>query len=136
MRQSRTYVYKVLQSSWGIRIAITATAELQAGREEERLASDLPVWLAFAGSAAELSPLDKERLAEGLSSVAFEVSRRVDGRPVTVTVGEVSYVESDFQIEGLSVAMCRWAEAEFNLPQRQIIESFDRVANRYLFDWQ
>ncbi|MDF5759202.1 hypothetical protein [Spongiactinospora sp. TRM90649] len=135
MKQSSTYVYQLLKSAWGIRISITAGVQFRSGQTGGRVTTASPVWIAFTGSASRLPSVDKERLTQGLSEVAAEISKSVPGKPVTVTVEEVSYVESDFQIEGLSVAICRWAEDAFGLPARQITESFDRAANRYHFEW-
>ncbi|WP_176738488.1 hypothetical protein [Micromonospora pallida] len=68
--------------------------------------------------------------------MAAEISEKVGGQPVTVSVLKISYQECDFQTEGLSVAMCRWAEDEFGLTRRDIGESYDRKAGRYVFDWR
>ncbi|MFE6485700.1 hypothetical protein ACFVGN_22575 [Streptomyces sp. NPDC057757] len=133
-KQLSTYVYKVLKSSWGIRISITAGVQFRAGQEEGRVTGS-PVWIEFAGSASGFPYVYKKELARGLSVVAAEISERVDGKSVTVVVDEVIYVESDFQVDGISVAMCRWAEDAFGLNVRQISESFDREANRYHFEW-
>ncbi|MCX4784252.1 hypothetical protein [Streptomyces sp. NBC_01264] len=133
--QFSTHVYKILKSSWGIRISITAGVQFETGQEKERVAAGYPVWLRFTDSASDLPPAYKEEATKGLSMVAAEISESINGRTVTVTVGEVSYVESDFQIDGISVAMCRWAEDMFEIHGRQIIASFDREANRYHFEW-
>ncbi|MGW1716721.1 hypothetical protein [Streptomyces sp. NPDC002156] len=136
MRNPRTYVYRLLKTSWGVRVSITAQAEIREGAEGGRVDPSVPVWIAFGEVVAELPETFREKMREGLSVVADEISGSVLGRPVTVTVSELSYVESDFQIEGISVAMCRWAEEEFVLPRRRIEESFDPATNRYVFDWR
>ncbi|MDF6066839.1 hypothetical protein AB0K64_33895 [Streptomyces sp. NPDC053741] len=135
MMQLSTYVYKILKSSWGIRISITAGVEFRAGQEGERVTAGYPVWVRFADSASSLPPACKEEVSKGLSMIAAEVSEKVNDRPVMVTVGELSYIESDFQVDGISVAICRWAENMFGLHERQITASFDRELNRYHFEW-
>ncbi|MEU8215315.1 hypothetical protein AB0C47_06045 [Micromonospora taraxaci] len=95
----------------------------------------MPVGLAFEGSVAELPPAYKEELRNGLGVVAAEISESAGGRPVTVSVLNLTYQECDFQVEGLAVAMCRWAEQEFGLASHRVDESFDRERNRYVFDW-
>lgn len=135
MKKFSTYTYTVIKSAWGVRIVITAEVHLREGNEEERVVPEFSVWLRFCPSVAEL-PLDyQEKLEQGLGTVTAGISRATKGNPVTVTVKEVSYVESDFQSEGIPVAMCRWAEDAFNLPARKITESFDHTANRYHFTW-
>jgi hypothetical protein len=50
-------------------------------------------------------------------------------------VESIFYVESDYQPEGLAVAMLRWLEEEFSLPDHDIQVTFDRNGNRYSFEW-
>lgn len=136
MGNPRTYVYRLLKTSWGVRISITAQADFQEGAEGERVDPSVPVWISFGEAVVELPETFRMEMSEGLSVVAREISESFLGRPVTVTVKELSYVESDFQIEGISVAMCRWSEEEFGLPHRRIDESFDPATNRYIFGWR
>ncbi|MGW4116138.1 hypothetical protein ACWEFJ_35140 [Actinosynnema sp. NPDC004786] len=128
-------MYQVLKSSWGIRILLTAEVEEREGSESEKVVADQSVWLAFNGTAATLSDVHRQKIAEGLADAVPDIIRQVRGTPIRVVVGGVSYVETDFQEEGLSVAMRRWVEKEFGLPEKKIVESFDRSANRYMFDW-
>lgn len=131
----RTYVYHVLKSSWGIKISLTADIEEREGSASERVIADQSVWLAFNGAAATLSDFHRQKIAEGLTETVYDIVRQARGTPIRVVISDVALVETDFQEEGLSVAMCRWVEEEFGLPKRKIVESFDRAANRYIFDW-
>lgn len=135
MGNPRTYVYKLLKTSWGVRISITAQAEFQEGAEGERVDPSGPVWISLGEAIVKLPEEFKRKLSDGISASAPGISRSVGGRPVTVRVEELGFVETDFQVDGISVAMCRWSEEEFGLPRRRIDESFDRATNRYVFDW-
>ncbi|PKV89891.1 hypothetical protein [Streptomyces sp. TLI_146] len=136
MTESRTYTYKLLKGPWGVRISLTAQVVHAEPSDGERVSAEVPVWIAFEETASGLDEAVKAGLRDGLAAVASEVSDSVAGTPATVIIHRMSYVESDFQEEGVPVAMCRWAEEEFGLPPRRIDASFDRTANRYSFDWR
>lgn len=131
-----TYVYRLLKSSWGILISITAQADFKAELTGQIVSPGIPVGLVFSGRAANIPRPDKEEIARGLGLIAREISLKVNDGPVIVNVSDVSYMESDFQLEGLSVAICRWAERELGLDYHDIVETFDRASNRYSFDWR
>ncbi|WP_433794557.1 hypothetical protein [Actinoplanes sp. CA-252034] len=126
----RTYRYRLLRTSWGIWINLTARAEAGELPGGVVVSPGLPVRLACVGSAATLLEGEREELRRGLAAVAAGLPG-----PLTVIVSDVALVEVDFQPEGLAVAMCRWAEEEFGLTPRVIGESYDRATNRYVFDW-
>jgi hypothetical protein len=127
-----THEYKVIRSSWGVRIVITATVSISEARD----ANNSSVELIFTGSAADLPANYKDELASGLARCEAAILEQSSGsRRVVVDVERVAFIESDFQVDGLSVAMCRWAEAAFSLPFRKIDETFDRKANAYNFEW-
>lgn len=129
-----SHTYKILTSFWGIRIAITATVLTDTDRRSGRGGSGVEV--KFSDSAAALPSQYRSEIASGLARCEAEIVELVDEGRVVVDVERVSFVESDFQVEGLSIAMCRWAEAAFELTPRQISETFDRAANRYVFEWE
>ncbi|MFC5185044.1 hypothetical protein [Actinomadura harenae] len=129
------YVYQLIESSWGIMVSITAAARVGDGEAGEPVLADGSLRLAFSGAAEKLSDDLKGEIASGLARVAPRVARVTDSLPVLIEVSDISYMESDFQIEGLSVAMLRWAENEFGLDEQKILASFDRGSNRYNFDF-
>lgn len=135
MSASRTHLYRLIKSSWGIRISITAEVHFRCQMDALQTGPGSPVWIARGTSEGKLSDADIRELAKGLNYVASEISDKVGGGRVHVMITDVAYVESDFQVEGLAVAMCRWAEAEFNLMHHEIVESYDRSTNRYTFEW-
>lgn len=135
MRPARTYRYRLLKSSWGIQITITAQVSFGEVEDGEWVDSAHRLAILFADSVTGIPDSYKQELGNGLAFVAPEIVERLEGAAATVTVLQVTFTECDFQIEGLAVAICRWAEAEFDLRPRQIDESFDRGANRYVFDW-
>ncbi|MEV8045923.1 hypothetical protein AB0P02_19065 [Streptomyces griseoluteus] len=128
------YVYRLIKSSWGIRIAITARVEHRVAVEGVRISPEEQLWLEFP-SLSMLTESEKDEVAKGLRYVSREIAEKVGSQALVVAIESISYVESDFQLEGLSVAMLRWAEVEFGLQVHEIVETFSRESNRYIFEW-
>jgi hypothetical protein len=130
-----TYTYRLLKSSWGILVSITA--EVRTGQGERIGAVPLgdDVFLVDGTSTKSLSQSAMEMLIIGLKPLAAEIAHTKEkDLPVQIIVTEIRYNDSDFQIEGLAAAISGWAIAEFGLTQRDITVSFDREGNRYLFE--
>lgn len=129
-----TYVYRLIKSSWGIRIAITARVEHRVAVEGMRISPEGQLWLEFP-SLSTLAESEKDEVAKGLRYVSREIAEKVGSQALAIVIESISYVESDFQLEGLSVAMLRWAEVEFGLQIHEIAETFNRESNRYILEW-
>jgi hypothetical protein len=131
---SETYVYRLLKSSWGVRVAITGTSEdLPPG--PDGVTSCGLVSTGFSGGAAKLADELREEIVAGLSMIRREISESRGGAAVSVTIQEVKFNEADFQVDGLRAAAIRWAEMYFGLPEHLIGEDFDKSSNRYIFDF-
>lgn len=128
-----TYVYRLIKSSWGIRIAITARVEQRASVEGVRISREDQLWLEFP-SGSMLTDPEKDEVAKGLRYVSREITAKIGSHAVVLVIESISYVESDFQLEGLSVAMLRWAEVEFGLQAHEVVETFSRESNRYIIE--
>jgi hypothetical protein len=126
------YAYKVLKSSWGIWISVTAAVWHGATGESSGNGRDPD--LKFSGHAAELPIECQDQLRAGWVAVSSEISREIsDG--TCVLVEDVEFVDTDFQAEGLAVAMCRWAEQAFGFETHEVDVSFAAEGNRYVFVW-
>jgi hypothetical protein len=130
---SSTYVYRVLKSTWGIRVSVTASSAVVSLVDGLSLGAQEGVAVSFSESAAELSDTLKGEIREGLALVESDILAACCGKSVSIAVEKVAFNETDFQVEGLSVAMIRWAEQEFGLPAHEVEVSFDRYINRYSF---
>lgn len=127
-----TYVYKVLKSSWGIWISVTAV--VRRGDAGGPSGNERTPELKFSGRAAEMPLEYQDQLREGWVVVSSEISREVED-DIFVIVEDVAFVDTDFQAEGLAVAMCRWAENAFGLETHEVDVTFDSEENRYVFVW-
>lgn len=129
-----TYTYRVLKSSWGILISITAETSIGQGADENAVPLGPSVFLVDATPGRSLSRRAVEMLTVGLHPLAAEIASSV-AEPVRIAVTEIRYNDSDFQEEGLAAAIQGWAIAEFGLAPREIPVIFDRKENRYVFDF-
>ncbi len=131
---SSTYVYRLIKSSWGIRISITARVEQRVSMGGVRVSPGEELWLEFP-DASTLTEIEKAEVVRGLRFVSREIAEKTGSKDRVVVIESISYVESDFQLEGLAVAMLRWAEVQFELKVHEIDVAFDRESNGYIFEW-
>ncbi|MGY5077233.1 hypothetical protein ACWIGX_09140 [Streptomyces nigrescens] len=142
----QTVVYRVKGPTWGIAIDLTAGSASAAAPPAgaERISNR--IWLDTT-PVLEHPPADRSglRLTQdevgwlrhglGLATEAIEAARP-PGRHTVVTVHRVLFPAADFQVEGLAGAIVEWSSKEFGIPEVAVGLSFDRAANRFLFDWQ
>lgn len=131
------YLFTVKKAGWGIHITITVTSSIGAQPRSTAtpLKDTIPVAVVFSGPGERMPEEMKREAFKGLRFVAEEIFESVDHKPVEIEISDITYPELDFQLEGVSVAICRWAEQEFNLRDHEIWSSFDRAENKYFFDW-
>lgn len=129
-----TFIYRVLLTSWGVWIKLEAHGQVggEEGRRSVYVGSGVSLVDDTEGDG--LSLIAVTMLRRGLLSISDEISKSVEGRPVSVVITNVQYNDCDFQNEGLSAAIVLWAVGEFGLPERSIEVTFDRAENRYSFD--
>ncbi|WP_435172794.1 hypothetical protein [Actinacidiphila sp. bgisy145] len=102
--------------------------------EGMRISPEEHLWLEFP-RLSTLTESEEDEVAKGLRHVSREIAEKAGSQALVVVIDSISYVESDFQSEGLSVAMIRWAEVEFGLQVHEIVEKFSRESNLYIFEW-
>lgn len=133
MALSSTYTYKVLKSSWGILISITAEVLTDGADGAHVIPVTDDVVLVDATADRSLSSGALAMLARGLMPLANEIMSCVSRRPVMIAVQDIRYNDCDFQEEGLAATMFGWAIAEFDLESRDIPVAFNKEANKYVF---
>lgn len=129
-----THIYRVLQSSWGIWISITAAANISDPGDHAHAPATARGHLIFDTALDALPPHYREALQDGWTRVEPRISERLN-QHVDVTVEDITFVDTDFQVEGLPVAIVRWAEDAFDLTPLPLEVTFDRAASRYHFAW-
>jgi hypothetical protein len=142
--ETRTTLYRLRQGPWGIWIkltastAVTAAPPLRGERIADRIWLDAtPVRTHPATDRRGLRLLAEEAdwLRHGMSLAAPGLASLTPASHTLVTVHRVLFPEADFQPEGLAAALLLWTEEEFGLPPYPVGVTFDRAANRYLYEW-
>ena len=129
----RTFRFRVLKSSWGI--AVDLTARTWTGVDVPRRAIQVGsrTWLDV--SSGQLTSVDVDQLVFAARRVADSIEAARPGANVTIDVRDVAYALTDYQAEGLAAALIGWAIEEFELEYPAIQITFDSEQNWYEFDW-
>lgn len=127
---SNIFTYRVLKTTWGISIEINA----------ERLPKDrisdsyqaLSQYLYVDESLKWLSEDEKYFLLEGLN-LASEPLVNFFGQEFVVLVSNIDFSYTDYQEEGLAMALAGWLNRFFALPLKEIEVKFSKDLNKYVF---
>ncbi len=131
MYSIHTFRYSLIRAAWGIQVEIT-------GQLVPGLVGDTPaqagenLWLSCSSKFTTVAEFDA--LVVGAMRMAPEVQPRLGNQLSTVVVSNIEYIETDFQVEGLSMAIIGWLIEEFDLEPPKIDISFNRELNQYVFD--
>lgn len=127
----RTFPLRILKASWGIAVDLRARSLVVSQPPPGALAVRPRVLLDV--TRVQLPAVDIEHLMSGLNTMASAVEAKEPNGYVVIEVDEVKYTPTDYQPEGLAVAMIGWISEEFELDPPMIDVRFDKKANRYIF---
>jgi len=127
--EPRTVSFRVLRSSWGIAVDLTARATRGSAPEDAFRVGER-TWLRCSESVLED---DVAFLRRGLARVAAEVDAAGDGEHVVVDVLRVDYVPTDYQADAMEPLIAMWAAEEFGFNAPAVTVDFVPAANRYVF---
>ncbi len=130
---SRTYDYRVIKTSWGIEVSLTARVVPAEGVRDTVWITRL-VGLAYALEDRDVLPAENEQFVLALRALAPRIETRIKD-PIVIEVQQISYMPTDFQIEGIRAAMYYWATEEFGLTSPEIAVSYDAAVKCYQFAW-
>jgi hypothetical protein len=122
---------RILMSTWGIAIDLQARALFVKESPTGLLSVSPRVWLDV--SRIQLPEEDVDQLVRGLRVMASAIENRTHGKCVIIEVGQVAYTPTDYQPEGMALAMIGWVSEEFDLDSPVTDIYFDRDANKYVF---
>jgi hypothetical protein len=131
-----TYSYRIIKSSWGI--AINITADVLPLADGERTATKIRqgLWLSVdPGLGLKLSQQEHQMLAAGLRLIGEGMAEIVqrDG-PLVIQIDDISFNPTDYQEEGLAYALASWVAHHFNLSLALPPVHFFKQENRYTFN--
>ncbi|WP_437735372.1 hypothetical protein [Sorangium sp. So ce1335] len=130
-----TFSYRVIKSSWGIRIDLTADVARLEGVADSAIEIAPGLW--FVNEDAHLDRDEEEFLKRGVQLVAADIlSSSAFTAPSLVRVTRVWFVPTDYQPEGLTCAMAAWAAERFGFSIPKIDVRFSRQENRCIFNFE
>lgn len=127
----RTFPLRILKASWGIAVDLRARALVVAQPPDGLLAFGRRVLLDV--THVQLPAVDIEQLMSGLDAMTSAIEEKEPDGYIVIEVDEVKYTPTDYQPEGIAVAMIGWISEEFELVPPTIEVYFDKAANRYIF---
>lgn len=131
MKPSKTVIYKIFKSGWGIWVKVTA-------RIEEANISDIPISnriclkKGIKNKNIVLSETELDYLTRGLKWISDQIEEQIQ-QPISIIIEEIQIIYCDYQEEGLFYAIASWAAEyfKFTLPTYQY--EFNKIKNRYEF---
>jgi hypothetical protein len=132
---SSTYNFRIIMSSWGIAIDITAEAISRSDYSGDATEIKDGLWLAIETNRVA-SNTEHQYLATGLRLVAKEMQNVIaTNGPLVVRVLDIWFVPTDYQEEGLACALAGWMSQQFGVTYQMPHVHFDNGRNRYEFDF-
>ncbi|MGB1250968.1 MAG: hypothetical protein ACPG8W_10170 [Candidatus Promineifilaceae bacterium] len=137
MNTTITHSYRLISSSWGIAIDLTGyyvkdskhSMEAYAdATKAKKIDNDLYVKI-----LPELTEVEASMLAQGLRSISHQLKSI---KPITIVISRLNYDPTDYQAEGLYLAIRGWVGQTFKLELPSIPASFNHEQNRYEFDFE
>lgn len=137
----RTYWYRLLKTSWGISIQLTAEYQKcseYSGTNIIKIMDGLYLHIADT-KYPESSGFSIEGLnwiIYGLTSISSDIIKKSPFcNDTLIVIHSVIYGMCDYQDEGMVPAIVGWAAEEFDFEPPIINVSYSRDQNRYIYDF-
>ena len=126
-----TYHYRIIKSSWGVAIDITAEMTSVPIVGAKQVTDTI-----YLSMEAPIGLMSEERayLVGGLRLVADQIHSTLNA-PVMIRILELTFNHCDYQPEGLACAIAGWVAQEMGFEPPTIQVTFDRQLNQYQFDF-
>ncbi len=128
--------YKILKTSWGIWIQITASTKKLIYKDENLLEAYQVSPKIFIRESPELNIYLNEDnlkfLIGGLKWVAKKIEESIE-TPILITFEHIQLMLNDFQKEGLFYSSAFWASEHFKFKMPEYKYSYNRLENKYEF---
>ena len=128
--------YRLLKSSWGIAIDVDAsyTSIDDYSDKEHCIKLNAGIW--FINKCTFLSKEELQCLMDGVLFIEHNIINSSEHKEKTlIEINDVQYSPTDYQIDGIKVAIIEWASIVFNFKLPLICTSFDKKLNKYLFSY-
>jgi hypothetical protein len=126
-----TFKYRVLKSSWGIAIDVTARFDFSASPENADSISD-GIHLVIDDQTL---PNEYFELVEtGVNLMSDRIKECDVEFPLCVRITELKFNPCDFQPCGIPWAVAGWITSELEISPPAVSIEFDKTANCYVYD--
>jgi hypothetical protein len=130
------FEYRLIKSSWGIAIDIEASYVCLKTPPTfgERISNN--IWLTSNIKPLSLSESQFQWILKGLKLISEKITHKIDVKEhVLITISNIELNPSDYQIDGLALAIIGWTCQEFNISSPKLDIEFDKMNNKYSIDW-
>lgn len=131
--QETTSSLKILKSTWGISIQLTAL------HKESNLVSSkyfITDRIGLNNNLIGIRLSEKEiiMLISGLRWVSEEIENKIEGnKSIVIELVKLELADTDFQEEGLYYGIAKWASDHFHFSLPHYSVNFDKKDNKYIF---
>lgn len=131
MKPSKTVIYKIIKSTWGIWIKITAKVA-KANVSAIPISNHIYLKKEIKKKNIVLNETELDYLTRGLKWISDQIEEQIQ-QPISIIIEEIQIIYCDYQEEGLFYAIASWAAEyfKFKLPTYQY--EFNKTKNRYEF---
>lgn len=130
---SNRYDYKIIKGSWGIAVGLHVDCQRPQSLPPDAQEVAKQLWLWVDQATWRPTPREWDALRLGVNLVADPLAH-AGQLPLLVRVLKVEYRPTDYQEEGLTLALANGLSQEFGLEPPDIPVRFDRAINRYVFE--
>jgi hypothetical protein len=133
MLYKTTHTFKVLKSSWGIWIQITAEHRIvNSFSHDYKPVSDF-IRFGFDKLQERLNEYDVKLLINGLKWIAKQIEQKFEGELIEIELIDCKFNLSDFQSEGFYYGIADWAAVHFDFKLPDYSVNFNKSENKYEF---
>ncbi len=135
------YTYWVCKSSWGVHVKLIAEyvqMDFEHNQQAEQIGEK--TWIRFADKPLFEGKKFWERempyLKKGLQLVRDKIEAKSKYQYTLIVIHDISYNTCDFQAEGIIAAIIGWLAKVFEFAPPKIDVTFNKVQNKYEFNFE
>jgi hypothetical protein len=134
-----SFEYRIIKSTWGIYIRLTAIAlpkDDSSPETQETIEITPDLGLIAKPTNIKVNQTMIDYLTLGLQIVATQISQYAGPKlPLVIHILKIEVDFVDYQPEGLACAMIGWAGQEFGFIPPVIPVYYDKTLRKYIFDF-
>jgi hypothetical protein len=126
------YRFRLGKTSWAVHIVLDGHVEFTCPAPKQKQLAD-GIYLVEVGNLLRLEELPQAEQAV----LRFQdiLDSRRNGGAAVITLTHFWYAATDYQLEGVEAAVASWLAETLQIPNPWLGGSYDRVRNRYDFQY-